>query len=214
MSLSVISYLSQKFIGRRLPFSSGGGKHSAFENPDAALTARKQTKMNNFMKDRYGVDDLTTALGGTGMVVALIGSIAQISWVQWLSIVVVLVAVLRALSKDFSARQKENDAFQNLIAKVKGIANGSAASQGSSRSQSSGFRSSRTGRAGSRGAAQSAAFADLKRQAKTARTMWKGRKTKAFLKCPTCGTMLSVPKGKGKLIVTCPKCHSKMETRS
>ena len=37
--------------------------------------------------------------------------------------------------------------------------------------------------------------------------MWKERKEKAFLKCPNCGTMLAVPRGKGKIIVTCPKCH-------
>ena len=44
--------------------------------------------------------------------------------------------------------------------------------------------------------------------------MWKERKTKAFLKCPNCGTMLSVPRGKGKIIVTCPKCRARMETKS
>ena len=35
-----------------------------------------------------------------------------------------------------------------------------------------------------------------------------------YFKCPNCGQMLSVPKGKGKIRVTCPKCHAKMETRS
>ena len=47
-----------------------------------------------------------------------------------------------------------------------------------------------------------------------AKKMWKDRKTTAYLKCPNCGQMLSVPKGKGKIRVTCPKCHAKMETRS
>ena len=55
---------------------------------------------------------------------------------------------------------------------------------------------------------------DFERAKRTAKKMWKGRKTTAYLKCPNCGQMLSVPKGKGKIRVTCPKCHAKMETRS
>ena len=55
---------------------------------------------------------------------------------------------------------------------------------------------------------------DLERAKRTAKKMWEGRKTTAYLKCPNCGQMLSVPKGKGKIRVTCPKCHAKMETRS
>ena len=45
---------------------------------------------------------------------------------------------------------------------------------------------------------------DFERAKRTAKKMWKGRKTTAYLKCPNCGQMLSVPKGKGKIRVTCP----------
>lgn len=34
----------------------------------------------------------------------------------------------------------------------------------------------------------------------------KHRKTHRYLKCPGCGNTLRVPKGKGKLQITCPKC--------
>ena len=34
----------------------------------------------------------------------------------------------------------------------------------------------------------------------------KHRKTYKFLKCPSCANTLRVPKGKGKLQITCPKC--------
>lgn len=32
---------------------------------------------------------------------------------------------------------------------------------------------------------------------------------KRYFLCKNCGTVLSVPRGKGKLRVTCPKCHTK-----
>jgi uncharacterized paraquat-inducible protein A len=34
----------------------------------------------------------------------------------------------------------------------------------------------------------------------------KDRKTHKFFKCPGCKNLLRVPKGKGKLQITCPKC--------
>lgn len=35
---------------------------------------------------------------------------------------------------------------------------------------------------------------------------WKNRKTTVYFKCSGCGAHLSLPKGKGKLRVICPKC--------
>ena len=35
---------------------------------------------------------------------------------------------------------------------------------------------------------------------------YKQRKTHKFIKCPSCGNTLRVPRGKGKLQITCPRC--------
>lgn len=35
-----------------------------------------------------------------------------------------------------------------------------------------------------------------------------------YYRCPQCQQMVRVPKGKGKIIVTCPKCHHKFEKRT
>lgn len=45
-------------------------------------------------------------------------------------------------------------------------------------------------------------------------TRWDQRKTTKFLKCPQCGQSLSVPKGKGTLKITCPKCRNQFTTKS
>ena len=40
------------------------------------------------------------------------------------------------------------------------------------------------------------------------------RKQFKHVKCTKCGQKVRVPRGKGKLRVTCPKCHEKFEVRS
>lgn len=37
-------------------------------------------------------------------------------------------------------------------------------------------------------------------------TAWKNRKTTLYFKCEGCKTRLSVPRGKGRIRITCPKC--------
>lgn len=157
--------------------------------------------MNNFMKDRHGADELTITLGLLGVIIALIGSLLSAKVLSWISVFVIVVGILRALSKNEAARNKENRAFCDFAAKVPGL-NKLVAGMGGTTP-------------GAYGSHPQGATADgLKRAKNTAKTMWKKRKTHAFLKCPTCGQMLSVPKGKGRIRVTCPKCHTKVETKS
>ncbi|TJX15890.1 hypothetical protein E9840_01675 [Tissierella creatinini] len=42
----------------------------------------------------------------------------------------------------------------------------------------------------------------------------KQSKTHKFYKCPSCKKQLRVPRGKGKINVTCPECKTKFEARS
>ena len=43
---------------------------------------------------------------------------------------------------------------------------------------------------------------------------WANRKTTSYFKCEGCGSMLSVPKGKGTIRITCPKCHAQSTRKS
>lgn len=40
-------------------------------------------------------------------------------------------------------------------------------------------------------------------------TIFKNRKVYKYFKCPNCKQMLRAPKGKGKIAITCQKCHHK-----
>ena len=52
------------------------------------------------------------------------------------------------------------------------------------------------------------------RTARTASKMWAERKEKRHFRCKGCGTILSVPRGAGKVRITCPKCGATMEKRA
>ena len=46
------------------------------------------------------------------------------------------------------------------------------------------------------------------------KTRWKQRKTHKFYRCPKCKTWLRVPKGRGKIPITCVKCSTKFDKKT
>ena len=157
--------------------------------------------MNDFMKGRNGADELTIVMGFAGIVIAMIGSIARIQWLSWIAIAVIVIGVLRGLSKNIDARRKENAAFVAATANVPGLGK-FVASLGGGTAAASTSRAAGTSKE------------DFERAKRTAKKMWKGRKTTAYLKCPNCGQMLRVPRGKGKITVTCRGCGASFQENS
>lgn len=43
---------------------------------------------------------------------------------------------------------------------------------------------------------------------------FKYRKTHKYLKCPHCKQYLRVPKGRGEITITCPKCHQQFDKKT
>ena len=43
---------------------------------------------------------------------------------------------------------------------------------------------------------------------------WNQRKEYRFFRCPSCHTLLRVPKGKGKILLTCRKCGRRFERKT
>ena len=133
--------------------------------------------MNDFMKDRYGVDELTCVLGGAGMLLALIGTIANLDPLTWIALAIVLLALARAFSKNITVRCNENNAFRSFSERVPVLGN-LVARLGSV---------TPAGRNASGGSAASAVPSiEYERAKRTAQKMWKERKTSRFLKCPNC----------------------------
>ena len=175
--------------------------------------------MNDFMKGRNGADELTVVLGFAGIIIAMIGSMARIQWLGWIVYqlgglfcgetsfglgtvaAVIVLGVLRGLSKNIDARRKENDAFVAATANVPCLGK-FVASLGGGTAAASTSRAVGTSKE------------DFERAKRTAKKMWKGRKTTAYLKCPNCGQMLRVPRGKGRITVTCRGCGASFQEKS
>lgn len=49
---------------------------------------------------------------------------------------------------------------------------------------------------------------------KSVLSRFKGRKEYRYYSCPQCKTLLRLPKGKGKIAITCPKCKTKFEKKT
>ena len=48
----------------------------------------------------------------------------------------------------------------------------------------------------------------------TRKRIFKERKTHKYIKCKTCKQGIRLPRGRGKIEVTCPKCHTKFITKT
>ena len=150
-----------------------------------------------FQQQRRGLDELNRTMLIVALVFSIIGMIVSRS-VGWLRVVLSLLSgamlviiVIRMTSKNFNKRYQENMKYLTYETAVKDW-----------------FR--RTFRAKSANGAYKAPRA--KRAGKN--PTWAELKQFKYLICPQCAQRLRVPRGKGRIRVTCTNCGNVFETRS
>ncbi len=132
---------------------------------------------NSFYSGRNGSDALSVFLAAVAAVLAIAASVASSSSVRLflsgLAIILVVIALLRMLSRNVGKRRSENDAFLSLFR----------------------FLSPDP---------KTKARKEEERRRREQRK--EDLRTHAYFRCPECRTECRVPKGKGKIRITCPKC--------
>ena len=126
--------------------------------------------IQRFMYGRYGNDQLNVALLVLYLALYLLFLFTGWEVLSWISLVVIVCALFRLLSRNPARRRAENAKFL----KVAGPA-------------IQWFRLRRT----------------IHRD-----------KEHCYFKCPNCGQQLRVPRGKGKITVTCRNCGAVFEEKS
>ena len=111
------------------------------------------------------------------------------------------LAIMRTFSGDRSARQRENDMFRNFFARQKAKANAKKATNVRR------IRPVYEGKAGE-------STMGKEKGSKEKKAKVKSDATHRVYKCPKCKQTLRVPRGKGKILITCSNCGHKFQKKT
>ncbi|MDP3446697.1 MAG: zinc ribbon domain-containing protein [Eubacteriales bacterium] len=146
---------------------------------------------------KRGIDELGRAMLIFALALSLIGMLVS-GTVGWLRIVFSLLSgallvlmVIRMMSKDFNKRYQENMKYLTYETAVKDWFRRT-------------FRAKRTG----------AKSGTTRAKGAQKNPTWSEMKQYKYLICPQCAQRLRVPRGKGRIRVTCTNCGNVFETRS
>ena len=122
------------------------------------------------MYGRYGNDQLNLFLIVLYLALYLLFAATRFVPLYWLTVVLIITALFRTLSRNLTRRREENAKFLRLIDPAV-------------------------------------------RWMRLRRTIRRDKEHRYF-KCPNCGQMLRVPRGKGKITVTCRGCGASFQENS
>lgn len=127
--------------------------------------------LQNFMRGRYGPDQLSLFLLVLYFIITLISTFAGVPIVSYIALLLIFWCWFRILSRKTYKRSAENTKFLRMVYPI------------------------------------TSRYHTIKKK-------FKDRKTHKYYKCPNCKQELRVPKGKGEITITCPKCKTKFDKRT
>ncbi len=148
----------------------------------------------SIFQGRNGSDQLSVFLVAVALVLVIIYPFFSIKAVRLalcaIALLLCAISVFRMFSSNIAKRRAENDKFLSIFKR-----NGRGSSFEDVDYKDANTMSSREKKKAER---------EKKKNGKKARK--EDLKTHAYFKCPKCSTSLRVPRGKGKIKITCPKC--------
>lgn len=148
-------------------------------------------KLARFMQGRYGIDEFGRFLTGTTFIILLVELITGwyvLTFVFW---AIFILVYYRMFSRDYGKRQQENQKFLTARYKFRTKWYQIFHKKGNT------YRNSGT----------KDGFQKLKREIQQ-------KMQYHIYKCPNCSQKIRIPRGKGKIMVRCPKCNIEFVKRS
>lgn len=127
--------------------------------------------LQNFMRGRYGVDQLSNALLILYLIVAIVSAVIKSSILAILGLLILIYCWFRIFSRKTYKRSAENTRYLQMIY-------------------------------------------PLRTRVQKWKNRRKNKKIYRYFRCPNCKQELRVPKGKGAITITCPKCRAKFDKKT
>ncbi len=144
------------------------------------------------MAGRYGLDALGKFTLIAAVVIMVINMFFENSLLSILEWALLIITIFRMFSKNGSKRAEENNTYMQYSAKVKNWFSNRGRIEDKQKGKKT--TTNQTSQSG-----QSGPFSQAGTQSDD---------SVCIFVCPNCGTKLRVPKGKGKIQITCPVCQN------
>lgn len=144
--------------------------------------------MQRLMYGRYGSDNLNKFLATVTLVCILLNIFVHTYPLRLLTVILLILIYCRMFSRNHAARARENQKYLELTDRFRGSSHAGSYKSGTGY----GFGGN-TGYSGPR----------------PKETRSKADPNHKILRCPACSGKLRVPKGVGKINITCPHCNLK-----
>lgn len=145
-----------------------------------------RSRFQRFFIGRNGLDQLAKASLILSMIFLLITSITRNPILYLITLLLLAYAYFRMMSKNVNKRLYENQKFMTVMNKIIGFFKG--------------FKDI--------GWKTRAFFTEFGRKIRYGRKQDAESKAYRIYKCPECKQKVRVPRGRGKIEITCPKCRT------
>ncbi len=144
-----------------------------------------RNRFQEFMYGRYGNDQLNQCLSIVTLVLIVVNLFTKNRIIWYIALALLIWTYFRMFSRNTGKRSAENDRFLEITSRFR-----RGGGSGGSYSRQSGQRS------------YSRPTAEERRRQREQRKYYR------FFLCPHCNQKVRVPKGKGRIEITCPKCRT------